>query len=308
MFFVLSFLFIGVRAQSTQNIIVFTFDGGAANVGSQLRAGDILKTFNKTGTFYYSLHKTGQDRLSDYHALREQGHDIGGHTLDYVDLTTLSYSDALSQICLNRRFLLDNKFKPKSFAYPYGKDNFDVSVAARTCGYNSGTTLVSINNYVNELSNVLTHTTFLIKTISLETKRSLSELQTLVTDGFRGTPTGTTLIIVFRLYEMCDGCATLVDYTTFNDFVDWLSTRGRTRIKNIDQVIEGDLAPLPIDYQDPGRLLPGTLSKLMVAMGTVGGMIVFMISFFTIVHIKDCVKERRVKREKERAKKSETKS
>ena len=77
---------------------------------TQFRGGQTLKAFGHTGTFYYSdglsmgWGDISQMTLGQYQYLYIDGHDIGGQTLDYIDLT-VTPEDVKHQICLNRKIL-----------------------------------------------------------------------------------------------------------------------------------------------------------------------------------------------------------
>ena len=76
------------------------------------------------GTFYVNSNLVGSapDRLDwdDVAAIAALGHEIGGHTSDHLDLTTLTPVEALAQIERDRTMLGARGQRPVSFAYPFG--------------------------------------------------------------------------------------------------------------------------------------------------------------------------------------------
>ena len=60
--------------------------------------------------------------------------EIGGHTLDHANLTTVEKAEAEREVCNDRVNLINQGFQPTDFAYPYGAFNASVKsiVAAFT--------------------------------------------------------------------------------------------------------------------------------------------------------------------------------
>ena len=69
--------------------------------------------------------------------LAADGHEVGGHTVDHVRLTTLSASAARRQIADDRQALMSHGFSVTSFAYPYGDYDANVEAIVQACGYSS---------------------------------------------------------------------------------------------------------------------------------------------------------------------------
>src|SRR5262249_11690968 len=89
-------------------------------------------------TFYIISSRVGQSgslSLSDLQAIQAAGHEIGGHTVDHPDLTTLNTSQQQQEICNDRTTLIGWGFNPISFAYPFGSYNTSAETVAKNCGY-----------------------------------------------------------------------------------------------------------------------------------------------------------------------------
>src|SRR5512139_1225596 len=107
-------------ATAAETIVSLTFDDGLA----QSLARDILRNHGMKGTFYVNSNMigTGGDYLTkaELDALFADGNEIGGHTIDHVDLATLSDSAQRAAICNDMQTL--NTWYPgqiHAFAYPY---------------------------------------------------------------------------------------------------------------------------------------------------------------------------------------------
>ena len=71
--------------------------------------------------------------------LARDGHEIGGHTVNHVNLVTskLTPEQKRREICDDRQRLIEQGFNPASFAYPEGSYNEAVGQLVKACGYRS---------------------------------------------------------------------------------------------------------------------------------------------------------------------------
>ena len=105
---------------AAETIVSLTFDDGI----NQYQVRDMLLFHGMKGTFYINsnLIGTGGGYLTkaDLDALVADGNEIGGHTIDHVDLATLSDAQQRAAICNDMQTL--NSWYPgqiQSFAYPF---------------------------------------------------------------------------------------------------------------------------------------------------------------------------------------------
>lgn len=119
-------------APSGATVISLTFDDGSTD---HVLAGRMLDERGLKGTFYVNSAQLGSSNWymtrADVDALYARGHEIGGHTLSHPDLITISMSTAASEICDDRRNLVNFGYKPESFAYPFGSHNAAVKGIVR---------------------------------------------------------------------------------------------------------------------------------------------------------------------------------
>ena len=117
-------------------VVSLTFDDGQA---TQYAVKSPLKSHGMNATFFLNSSKIGTSSYymswSQASALGADGNDIGGHTLNHVNLTTLSDAQARTEVCNDRQNLIARGFNPASFAYPYGASNPSVQAIVRDCGY-----------------------------------------------------------------------------------------------------------------------------------------------------------------------------
>jgi Polysaccharide deacetylase len=75
--------------------------------------------------------------VTDVQAIFADGNEVGGHTLDHVNVKPLSFADAAHQICVDRNNLLDIPVQPTTFAYPFASFDSGSEDVAHYCNYNT---------------------------------------------------------------------------------------------------------------------------------------------------------------------------
>ncbi|MFL5828978.1 MAG: polysaccharide deacetylase family protein, partial [Solirubrobacteraceae bacterium] len=231
--------------------VTLTFDDGLAD--QYTNALPALNAHGLNGTFYVnSAHvANGSQYLTwaQVQALAGAGNEIGGHTLDHPDLTTLDPNEAARQVCNDRVNLINQGLQPTDFAYPFGANNATVQSIVRTCGYNSARALGGIVTpfdgacssgcpyaETNPPSNL-----YAIKTPdSVVSSTSLSDLETLVTQA--QSHGGGWVNVVF--HDVCDSACSSrsISPANFSSFLDWLQSQqssGGVAVKTTQQVVGG---------------------------------------------------------------------
>jgi hypothetical protein len=105
------------------------------------------------GTFFIPSHKLGRGEYMSWQqvaALAADGNEIGGHTLDHIDLPTVSLTEARRQVCADRNVLLSHGLRVTDFAYPHGAYNSAVESVVEACGYNSARTVSGVSIHVSK--------------------------------------------------------------------------------------------------------------------------------------------------------------
>ncbi len=123
---------------ATNTIVSIEFDDGLAR---QYQTRSLLSARGMHATYYDNssarppeFNTMSESQLRD---LADDGNEIGGHTLDHADLTTVGTAEATRQICTDRTELRAEGFNALSFAYPYGHFNATIENVAKNCGYTS---------------------------------------------------------------------------------------------------------------------------------------------------------------------------
>lgn len=88
-------------------------------------ASKMMEEYGMRGTFYINSGRVGlNDKMTTNQLLTMQtnGHEIGGHTIDHINLASASNGQRRIQICNDKRDLVDMGLVIESFAYPFGAD------------------------------------------------------------------------------------------------------------------------------------------------------------------------------------------
>ena len=129
---------LAVPAQAaTPTVVSVTFDDGNAD---QLEAAQVMNAKGLKGTFYIISGVVGNANYltqANLKTIADAGNEIGGHTVDHIDLATATPAEATRQVCNDRATLTGWGFAVTSFAYPFASQNAAAQDVVKNCGYNS---------------------------------------------------------------------------------------------------------------------------------------------------------------------------
>src|SRR4051794_20368949 len=123
--------------------VVLTFDDGYDSVYRNVVP--VLKRMHWPGVLYLALGNTrnpdGVTRTQVQHMVRADGWELGSHTINHLDLTTLGRAQ-LREETAGARDLIRRWFHqtPRDFCYPAGRFDRKAIAAVRRAGYLSATT------------------------------------------------------------------------------------------------------------------------------------------------------------------------
>jgi peptidoglycan/xylan/chitin deacetylase (PgdA/CDA1 family) len=244
-------------AATAPTVVSLTFDDGYASHSAN--AMPILAAHGMHGTFFAVSNLIG---TSDYmtwsqlDALSADGNEIGGHTLDHRNLTTVSLSEARRQVCADRNALLSHGFAVTDFAYPYGSFNSNVESIVQQCGYNSARTVLwndaPCSNPCTE--SIPPRDPYATTIVAFGGDQTLTDIEnTIMTAETYG---GWAQIVIHRV---CDACSSSGDMrpADLSALLDWLAPRAAhgTVVKTVQEVIGGPVNP-PVS-PDPSPTVPG---------------------------------------------------
>ena len=124
--------------------MTFGFDDGLT---SQFVQRDILAEHGVKATYFVNSGMVGNaNRLSweQIATLAAEGHEIGGHTVDHVNLKGLDQATQMHQLCDDRTALqahgATDGYTVRNVAYPFGQWDATTKIVAAGCGYDTGRT------------------------------------------------------------------------------------------------------------------------------------------------------------------------
>jgi peptidoglycan/xylan/chitin deacetylase (PgdA/CDA1 family) len=262
------FLFLAVPAvSSAATVVSLEFDDGLAS--QTTAAVPLLASHNMKATFFLISSQVGQPgymTAAQVQSLAAGGNEIGGHSVNHLDLTTLSNDEATREVCADRIALyglLGSTPGPTGaqvtdFAYPFGDTTAAVEADLAKCGYNSARSIGGIK------TPFACPTCAVAETIppadayntstpdSIQATWTLSQIESLVTQAELGGGGWVQLV----MHQVCtrgsSGCDPTysIDPTTLGSLLTWLSTQP-VSIETVHQVIGGTAQPT-----QPGPQVP----------------------------------------------------
>jgi peptidoglycan/xylan/chitin deacetylase (PgdA/CDA1 family) len=133
--------------------VALTFDDGYADAFDQ--ALPVLRRYGFSATFYIVDNFVGQPGYMTWEqvlALRDEGMEIGSHTLDHMMLTRLDSGEMQRQIVQSKADLEQHLGMPiRSFSYPVGDYDWAVEEQVRSAGFENATSTRWDDNYSDVL-------------------------------------------------------------------------------------------------------------------------------------------------------------
>lgn len=244
-------------AATPKAIISLTFDDGF--ISDTTNVEPVLQEYGMNGTFYVISDRVGTSGYMSWDqiaALYAAGGDIGGHTVDHVNLAPLSEADVRQQVCGNREDLLSRGFPATSFAYPYGTAGTmtaEDEQVVEDCGYDSARSSLWYGaDCTSGCTNPLPPPDPFMTTVIGWGENGLSALEAEVTEAeseggwgqlvFHGVCDPTTDVTC----DDTDG-STVTDPVVFDAFISWLNAQvadGAVAVETVAQVSGGAAKPL----------------------------------------------------------------
>jgi peptidoglycan/xylan/chitin deacetylase (PgdA/CDA1 family) len=238
-------------ANAASTVVSLTFDDASSD---QYVLGPILASRGMHATFYINSAYIGSSfndlRWDQVQDLAAAGNEIGGHTLDHVDLTAISSAEAQRQVCQDRRAIMSHGLTVTDFAYPYGAASSSIDSIVQACGYNSGRRSWGLCSPAEagcpvaetippqNIWETRTHP-------SIRSWTTLQDLQDVVTRAEAAGGGWVTLVFHHVCGSVCDSYS--IQQSTLEAFLDWLAPRSAngTVVKTVSEVIGGTVKPAP---------------------------------------------------------------
>jgi peptidoglycan/xylan/chitin deacetylase (PgdA/CDA1 family) len=219
-------------------VVSLTFDDGNAD---NLAVATVLKQYGLHATWYIPSGLVGRPAYMTWEqlqALQNDGNEIGGHSLDHVNIDGLSPADLRHEVCDDRKNLMDHGFMPASFAYPFGGYSEAAKAVVRECGYSDARTIAG---GPEEIAASDKYTLRALPYVVADT--AFPKLQRYVT-GTRQESGGWVILIFHHVCDSCDYYA--VRPEILNRLIRWLAEEqslGHLRVKTVREVVLQGVAP-----------------------------------------------------------------
>ena len=229
-------------------VVSLSFDNASAD---QYVVRSLLAAHGMKATFFLSSGVVGRDlstmNWAEVRSLVDDGHEIGGKTVNHIDLTTSDAAEARRQICDDRQNLIRRGFSVTDFAYPYAAVNPAVEALVKECGYNSGRKVGGIGGcagcaVAGTIPPSDRYSTLTLPVLS--TGVSVPEMQQVISAAEEAG--GGWIQLVF--FNVCDGCAgTPVRPPDLAALLEWLAPRAArgTVVKTVREALDGSLSVQP---------------------------------------------------------------
>jgi peptidoglycan/xylan/chitin deacetylase (PgdA/CDA1 family) len=152
-------------------LVSITFDDG--NRSQYQYVAPILKASGQKAVFYVNsafIGKQGYMTWPQLAVLKASGHEIGGHTLQHIELPTVNQQQKDSQVAEDFKRLAQRKLAPQNFALPYGAyDNDTTATVAKTYD--------SMRAFKNVGLNIWPYNKYLLYVRAVTNQTSLAEVE-----------------------------------------------------------------------------------------------------------------------------------
>ena len=213
-------------------VVSLTFDDGDADnyaVRSALADNNLHATFYVVSGFTNSNGYMSDSQLRD---LYNDGNEIGGHTLDHINLDDVRGAELKREVCQDRSNLLAYGFNVISFAYPFGHYDDESKQVVKDCGYGNAR---GVSNGPEIVPPADTYGLRAMPYIVSDTR--FPKMVRYITEA---EDNGSWIIFVF--HHVCDGCDKYaIKPDVFSEFAQWLGKQQSNGlvIKTVGEVMSG---------------------------------------------------------------------
>src|SRR6266699_3853559 len=225
-------------AAVTPTVVSLTFDNGTASEYT-LGYQQALQPNGVNATFYVNSGTVGRTTTmswSQLGTLAAAGNEIGGKTVDGTNLTTLTTSQQIAEICNDRQNIISHGTTPFTFAYPGGANNSTIQAEVQNCGYGNARTAGSLSPTGSTYAETLPPRNWLaLRAWAPSGQVTLANLESIVT-GAAANGGGWIPIVIQKVcsqaldpsnYSTCTSSAGWVDLGDLQTFVSWVQGAGQ---------------------------------------------------------------------------------
>ena len=170
-------------------------------------------------------HDPAKLTVAQVQAIFNDGNEIGGHTLDHVNVQPLSTADARYQICTDRNNLLDMNVLPTTFAYPFASFDSGSEDVAHYCNYTDASATAGLTLKGPVANSVPPADPYAVRTVNAVKKSTkLATLEKYVVAAEASAQANGSAWTIFVFHHLCDAhCGPyVVSATKFGAFLAFL--------------------------------------------------------------------------------------
>jgi peptidoglycan/xylan/chitin deacetylase (PgdA/CDA1 family) len=224
--------------------VSLTWDDGRA---SQVQSVALQQSHNMPATYYINSGLIGS---SGYYLTRSSldaiasapGDEIGGHTVQHSNLTTVPLAEARAAVCDDRTTLTSwyGDAAGRSFAYPYGANNPDAEQIVKDCGYSSARTVTGVTSSTGCFSCLPAESLppadpyRLAVPTAVDATTTLADLQFQI-DQASANGGGW---VIYTLHDIgVTGSSLNISTELYTQFLDWLSSRSDVQVRTVGDLM-----------------------------------------------------------------------
>jgi hypothetical protein len=182
--------------------------------------------------------------VSDVQAIYADGNEVGGHTLDHVNVQPLSFADAAYEICTDRNNLLDMGVHPTTFAYPFASFDSGSEDVAHYCNYNDASATAGLSLKGPAANTIPPADPYAIRTVpAIKKSTKLRTMERYVFNAEAFAQTNGSAWVIFVFHHLCDAhCGPyVISAAKFGAFLDFLQKESANGVvvQTMQQVTDG---------------------------------------------------------------------
>ena len=223
---------------ATLTAVSLSFDN---NTVSEYTLGyqNALQPAGVNGTFYINSGTIGSSAKfmswSQVSSIAAGGSEIGGKTVNGINLTTLSAQQQINEICNDRQNIMSHGTTPITFAYPAGASNSTIQSEAQGCGYGNARTAGSLTPSGPYAETLPPKNWLALRAYAPSGQVTLANLESLVS-GAASHGGGWIPIVIQRVcsatldqanYSTCTSSAGWVNLGDLQTFISWVQNAGQ---------------------------------------------------------------------------------
>ena len=174
------------------------------------------------------------------------GNEVGGHTIDHVNVQPLPPAVAKNEICTDRNNLLDMNVQPTSFAYPFASFDSGSEDIAHFCNYNGASATAGLTLKGPVANTIPPADPYAVRTLpAVKKSTKLKTLEQYVFNAEASAQTQGSAWVVFVFHHLCDvhlRCGPyVISPAKFGAFLDFLHNQAANGVvvKTMAGVMDG---------------------------------------------------------------------